>query len=107
MPQFIIHIVHEMKYLGPVFIHQIYPFESFMIVLRKFVHNQSCLKDFMGQGWIKEEVIVFVVDYMDLEEIGKPIWHHEGCLTGKGTICHTTFNVNNFVTYYLTQFTVL
>jgi hypothetical protein len=35
MPHLLIHIVHEMKYLGHVFLHQMYPFERFMTVLKK------------------------------------------------------------------------
>jgi hypothetical protein len=35
---------------------------------------------------------------MDLQAIGKPILCHEGCLFGKGTRGHTTFNVD-YVTY--------
>jgi hypothetical protein len=34
MPHLLIHIVHEMKYLGHMFLHQVYPFERFMIVLK-------------------------------------------------------------------------
>jgi hypothetical protein len=34
MPHLLIHIVHEMKYLGPVFLHQMYPFEKFIIVIK-------------------------------------------------------------------------
>jgi hypothetical protein len=34
MPHLLVHIVHEMKYLSPVFLHQMYPFESFMTVLK-------------------------------------------------------------------------
>jgi hypothetical protein len=34
MPHLLIHIVHEMKYLGPGFLHQMYPFERFMTVLK-------------------------------------------------------------------------
>jgi hypothetical protein len=34
MPHLLIPIVHEMKYLGPVFIHQMYSFERFMTVLK-------------------------------------------------------------------------
>jgi hypothetical protein len=60
----------------------------------------------MVQGWATEEVIEFVVDYMDLQAIGKPILHHEGCLSRKGTQCHTTFNVN-YVTYTQAHFTIL
>jgi hypothetical protein len=39
MPHLLAHIVHEMKYLGPVFLHQMYPFERFMIVPKKYVRN--------------------------------------------------------------------
>jgi hypothetical protein len=31
--------VHQMKYLGPMFLHQMHPFEWFIIVLKKYVHN--------------------------------------------------------------------
>jgi hypothetical protein len=59
----------------------------------------------MVQGWATEAVIEFLVDYMDLQAIGKPISRHEGCLSRKGTRGHTTFNVN-YVTYTQTHFIV-
>jgi hypothetical protein len=37
MPHFLIDIVCELKYLGPVFLDQMYPFERFMIDLKKYV----------------------------------------------------------------------
>jgi hypothetical protein len=83
-----------------------YPFERFMTVLKKYARNRSCLKGCMVQGWATEEVIEFVVDYMDLEAIGKPISRHEGHLSGKGTQGHTTFNVD-YVTYTQAHFIVL
>jgi hypothetical protein len=60
----------------------------------------------MVQGWATEEVIEFVVDYMDLQAIGKPISCHEGRLFGMGTRDHTTFNVD-YVTYTQSHFTFL
>jgi hypothetical protein len=39
MPHLFVHIMHEMKYLGHVLLHQMYPFEMFMTVLKKYVHN--------------------------------------------------------------------
>jgi hypothetical protein len=39
----------------------------------------------MVEGWVIEEVCEFVIDYMDLQTIGKPILRHEGHLFGKGT----------------------
>jgi hypothetical protein len=43
---------------------------------------------------------------MDLQATDKPIWHHEGRLSGKGTRGHITFNVD-YVTYTQAHFTVL
>jgi hypothetical protein len=106
MPHLLVHILYEMKYLGHVFLHQIYPFEMFMTVLAKYVHNRSHPKGCMVQGWAIEEVIEFAVDYMDLQAIGKPISCHEGHLSGKGTRGHTTFNVN-YAIYMQAHFTVL
>jgi hypothetical protein len=86
MPHLLVHIVHEMKYLGPVFLHQMYPFERLsMTVLKKYVRNRSHPEGCMVQGWATEEVIEFVVNYMDLQAIGKPISRHEGHLSRKGT----------------------
>jgi hypothetical protein len=66
MPHLLVHIVHEMKYMGHVFLHQMYLFERFMTVLKKFVCNQSRLEGCMVQGWATEEAIEFDADYMDL-----------------------------------------
>jgi hypothetical protein len=106
MPHLLIHNVHDMKYLGAMFLHQMCPCGRFMTVLKKYVHNQSHPEGCMVQGWATEEVIEFVVDYMDLQTIGKPISCHEECLSGKGTRGHTTFNVD-YITYTQAYFTVL
>jgi hypothetical protein len=34
MPHLLVPIVHEMKYLGQMFLHQMYPFKRFMTVLK-------------------------------------------------------------------------
>jgi hypothetical protein len=95
-----------MKYLGPMFLHQMYPFERFMTILKKYVHNRSHPEGCMVKGWAIEEVIKFAVDYMDLQTIGKTILLLEGCLSRKGTQGHSTFNVD-YVTHTQAQFTVL
>jgi hypothetical protein len=55
-----------MKYLGHVFLHQMYPFERFLTILKKYVRNQSHPEGCMVQSWATEEVIEFDVDYIDL-----------------------------------------
>jgi glycogen debranching enzyme len=85
MPHLLVYIVHEMKYLGLVFLHQMHPFERFMTLLEKYVRNQTRPKGCMVQGWATEEVIEFTADYMNLQAIGKPISRHKGRLSGKVT----------------------
>jgi hypothetical protein len=60
----------------------------------------------MVQGSTTKEVIEFAIDYMDLQEIGKPISRHKERLSGKGTRGHCTFNVD-YLTYTQAHFTVL
>jgi hypothetical protein len=50
-----------MKCLGLVFLHQMYPFERSMIVLKKYVHNRSRPEGCMVQDWATEEVIEFTI----------------------------------------------
>jgi hypothetical protein len=50
IPHLLFHIVHEMKYLGPVFLHQMYPFERFITILKMYIHNQSHPKGCMVHG---------------------------------------------------------
>jgi hypothetical protein len=102
----LLHIVHEMKYLCPVFLHQMYPFKRFMTVLKKYVRNQNRLEGCMVPGWATEEVIEFIIDYMDLHAIVKSISCHDQRLFMKGTRSHTTFNVD-YVTYTQAHFIVL
>jgi hypothetical protein len=83
MHHLLVYVVHEMKYLGHVFLHQMYPLERFMTVLKKYVCNRSRLEDCMVQRWATEEVIEFAIHYMDLRAIGKPILRHEERLSGK------------------------
>jgi hypothetical protein len=70
MPHLIVHIVREMKYLGRVFLQHMYPFERFVTILKKYVHNQNGSEGCMVQGWAIEEVIEFTIDYIDVQAIG-------------------------------------
>jgi hypothetical protein len=85
MPHLLVHTGHEMKYIGHVFHHQMYPSERFMTVLKKYVHNQTRQEDCVVQGYATEEVIDIAIDYMDLQSNGMAISCHEGCLSEKGT----------------------
>jgi hypothetical protein len=87
MTHVLVHLVEEIKILGPVFLHNMFPFERFMGVLKKYVHNRARPEGSISKGYGTEEVIEFCVDFIpDLKPIGLPESRHEGRLRGKGTL---------------------
>ena len=61
----------EIDILGPVFLHNMFPFERFMGVLKKCVHNRARTEGSIASAYGTEEVIDFCVDFID--DL-KPIW---------------------------------
>ncbi|XP_071676620.1 uncharacterized protein [Lolium perenne] len=45
MTHLLVHLVEEIAILGPVFLHNMFPFERFMGVLKKYVHNRARPKE--------------------------------------------------------------
>ena len=87
MTHLLLHLVEEIAILGPVFLHNMFPFERFMGVLKKYVHNRARPEGSISKGYGTEEVIEFCVDFLpDLKPIGVPESRYEGRLTGKGTL---------------------
>ena len=87
MTHLLVHLVKEISILGPVFLHNMFPFERFMGVLKKYVHNRARPEGSIAKGYGTEEVIEFCVDFIpDLDPIGVPESRHEGRLSGKGTL---------------------
>ena len=87
MTHLLVHLVEEIQVLGPVFLHNMFPFERFMTVLKKYVHNRARPEGSISNGYGTEEVIEFCVDFIaDLKPIGVPQSRHEGRLSGKGTL---------------------
>jgi hypothetical protein len=79
--------VKEITNLGPVFLHNMFPFERLMAVLKKYVRNHSRPEGCIAKGYGTEEVIEFCVDFIDdLCPIGVPMSRHEGRLKGKGAL---------------------
>ena len=64
-----------------------FPFERFMGVLKKYVHNRASPEGSIAKGHENEEVIEFCIDFIpDLKPIGVPESRHKGRLDGKGTL---------------------
>jgi hypothetical protein len=41
MTHLLVHLVEEISILGPVFLHNMFPFERFMGVLKKYIRNHA------------------------------------------------------------------
>jgi hypothetical protein len=87
MTHLLVHLVEEIRILGPMFLHNMFPFERFMGVLKKYVRNRARPEGSISKGYGTEDVIKFCVDFLpDLKPIGIPESRYEGRLTGKGTL---------------------
>ena len=87
MTHLLVHIVKEINILGPVFLHNMFPFERYMSVLKKYVSNSSRPEGCIAKGYRTKEVIEFCVNFIDdLNPIGVPMSRHEGRLKGKGIL---------------------
>jgi hypothetical protein len=87
MTDLLVHLVQEISILGPVFLHNMFPSERFMRVLKKYVCNDARPEGSIAKGYGTEEVIEFCVDFVpNLKLIGLPQSRHKGRLSGKGTI---------------------
>ena len=57
MTHLLVHLVKEISILGHVFLHNMFPFERFMGVLKKYVHNRARPEGSIAKGYGIEEVI--------------------------------------------------
>jgi hypothetical protein len=73
MTHLLVHLVKEIDIPGPVFPHNMFPFEQFFVVLKKYIRNRACPEGSIAKGYGTEEVTEFCVDYVDeLCPIGVP-----------------------------------
>ena len=87
MTHVLVLLVVEIVILGAVFLHNMFPFERFMGVLKKYVRNRARPEGSISTGHQTQEVIGFCVVFIpDLKNIGLPQLRYEGRLTGKGTL---------------------
>ena len=92
MTHLLVHLVKEIHIMGSVFLHNMFPLERFMGVLKKYVHQRGRPEGSIIKGYGTEEVIEFCVDIIpDLDSIGLPKSRYEGRLGGKGTLGKKTY----------------
>ena len=64
MTHILVHLCEEINVLCPVFLHNMFPFERFMGVLKKYVHNRARPEGSISKGHENEEVIEFCIDFI-------------------------------------------
>jgi hypothetical protein len=61
MTHLLVHLVKEISILGNVFPHNMFPFERFMGVLKKYVCNRARTEGSIVKGYGTKEVIEFLI----------------------------------------------
>ncbi|XP_074265753.1 uncharacterized protein LOC141588197 [Silene latifolia] len=111
MQHLVVHLVREIKICGPLFLRNMYPFERYMKPLGGYVRYQNRPEGCMIQGYVAEEALEFVTDYLsDVESIGLPTTRHEGRIEGQGTLGKAVVAINRDTLdqahFYILQHTV-
>jgi hypothetical protein len=85
-----------------------FPFERFMGVLKKYVHNRAQPEGSIAKGYGIEEVIEFCIDFIpDLDPIGVPESRHEGRLSGKGIVGKKAYIDKEDDYFYKAHYTIM
>jgi hypothetical protein len=81
------HLAREIWFLGPSYLHQMFPYERYFGFLKSLVHNRSFPEGAMVRGYGTIEAVEWAMGYMDPQNpIGVPHSRHEGRLAGVGTM---------------------
>jgi hypothetical protein len=88
----IIHLVDQIHTLGPLYLHSMFLYGWYLVVLKSYVQNRAHPDGSIMEGCTIEEVVECYVDYVkDGKRIGLPIPLHEGRLRGRGRMGQKSF----------------
>ena len=57
MPHLMMHMVDQVRWLRPMYLNEMWPYEIFMSILNRYVHNHAHPKGSMIERYCAEEVI--------------------------------------------------
>jgi hypothetical protein len=81
------HLAREIWFLGPSYLHQMFPYERFYGFLKSLVHNWLFPEGAIVRGYETIEAVEWAMGYMDPQNpIGVPLSWHEGRLSGVETM---------------------
>ncbi|WVZ94675.1 hypothetical protein U9M48_040540, partial [Paspalum notatum var. saurae] len=108
MPHLIVHMVDQIRAVGPIYLHEMWAYERFMSTLNRYVLNRAYPEGSMIEAYYTEEVVECCKDYLfDKKGIGLPASRHTGRLSGKGTRGRKTFIDNAYEEVAKIHFSVL
>ena len=92
-----IHMVDQIRALGPLYLHEMWTYKHFMSVLNRYVLNRAHPEGSMIEGYSTEEVTESCLGYLkDNVSLGLPIPHFLGRLEGVGTVGRKIFINKDF-----------
>jgi hypothetical protein len=69
------HIVEELDMCGPVTTRWMYPVERYMKTLKNYVRNMARPKASMAEGYVKDECIGFIIEYLQrFDIVERRVW---------------------------------
>jgi hypothetical protein len=86
MVHLLVHIVDDIEYLGPAFLHNMIVLERMNGIIKAYVHNRAYPDGSIIQGFPTEECISFCKNYLNEENtsVGLPTNKHLGRFEGVG-----------------------
>ena len=85
MVHLLVHVVSEVKDLGPTFLHTMFPFERMNGTVKGYVRNRARPDGSIVQAYLTEECISFCNNYIDDDQsLGLQTSKHAARLDGVG-----------------------
>jgi hypothetical protein len=101
-----IYLVDQIHTLGPLYLHNMFPYERFLAVWKVYVRNCAHPEGSIMEGYTTEKVVECCTDYIkDGKQISLPIPLHEGRLRGR--MCQKIFIDRDYSLVSEANFSVL
>ncbi|XP_048498028.1 uncharacterized protein LOC125496571 [Beta vulgaris subsp. vulgaris] len=82
-----VHLVREVRYCGPVYLRNQYPFERQMKTYKGYVKNHFRPEGCIAERALYEDAVGYCSEFLEnAKTIGLPISRHSGRMEGKGTL---------------------
>jgi hypothetical protein len=103
-----IHLVDQIHTLDLLYLHNIFPYEWYLAILKSYVRNRAHREGFIIEGYTTEEMVECCADYIkDGKMIGLTIPLHEGRLRGRRRMSQKSFVDRDYNSVNEAHFSVL